>query len=170
MKELNFCAWQTTFGGGFRHGGVHQRYSALGTANNVLSTSRYSNRFDGNGPTLFSEVRIPVFGSKDRRTIGSAGLSVVGNVRGSVLYGDTKYSATDVNAGVPATAEVKTSDTLSIFEALIGLQADLRPIDGQLIFVRAAWETQHWHGMNNLSSAQNDFGIGGFSLTGGVDF
>jgi len=169
-KEINKDHYQTTFGGGFRHGGVHQRYKASGTANGVLASSKYSNRFDGNGPTLFSEVRIPILGSKDRRFIGSAGLSMVGSVRGSFLYGDTKYSATDVNAGVPDTVEMRTNDTISVIDAMLGIQADIRPIDGHLVFVRAAWEVQHWHGMSNQSSPENDFGLAGFSLTGGLNF
>ncbi|MCH7988130.1 MAG: hypothetical protein IID46_03150, partial [Planctomycetes bacterium] len=137
-QELNFDNWQTTFGGGFRHAAVNQRYNANGTAGGVAGSSRIRHRFDGEGPTVFAEVRIPVLGSKDRRFIGSANLSVFAHARGSILFGNAKLNAIDDNpigSNLDA-ASLRNHDSLSSGEVRVGFQLDIRPVNGRVIFVR----------------------------------
>ena len=173
-QELNFDNWQTTFGGGFRHAAINQRYAAVGTASGVLGSSRIRHRFDGEGPTAFAEVRIPVLGSKDRRFIGSANLSVFAHARGSILFGNAKLSATDVNNPGPNidTAFLRNHDSLASGEMRVGVQLDIRPVNGRVIFVRGGWEAQWLDGVGNLSSlsADRDLVLEGYSISGGFDW
>ena len=172
-QELNFDNWQTTFGGGFRHAAVNQRYFASGTASGVPGSSSIRHRFDGEGPTAFAEVRIPVLGSKDRRFIGSANLSVFAHARGSILFGNAKLSATDDNPGPNIdTASLRNHDSLASGEVRVGVQLDIRPVNGRVIFVRGGWEAQWLDGVGNLSSlsADRDLVLEGYSITGGFDW
>ncbi len=172
-QELNFDNWQTTFGGGFRHAAVNQRYTAVGTASGVQGSSRIRHRFDGEGPTAFAEVRIPVLGSKDRRFIGSANLSVFAHVRGSILFGNAKLNAIDNNPGPNIdTASLRNHDSLSSGEVRVGVQLDIRPQNGRVIFIRGGWEAQWLDGVGNLSnlSADRDLVLEGYSITGGFDW
>jgi hypothetical protein len=175
-QELNFDRWQTTFGGGFRHAAFSQRYQAVGTAAAAVKSADYRHRFDGEGPTLFGELRIPFLGAKDRRCPGSASLSLFGNARGSIIFGHAKLAQVDVDPTNPGpmvfTADLNDKDNLTVGEVKLGAQFDMRPADGGLIFVAVAWEAQWLNGAGSLSSLSdnNDMALTGFSVTGGLDW
>lgn len=174
-QELNFENWQTTFGGGFRHAAVNQRYAAVGTASGTPVSSEIRHRFDGEGPTAFAEVRIPVLGTSDRRFIGSANLSVFALARGSILFGNAKLGAVDNNV-LPApsvdTAFLRAHDSLASGEIRVGAQVDFRPMDGRLIFIRGGWEAQWLDGVGNMSglSPDRDLVLEGYSISAGMDW
>jgi hypothetical protein len=66
---------------GVRYGGVENGLEASADGLNLVQT-----RFDGWGPTMAIEHRVP---------LGQGGLAVVGNLRGSLLFGDMGYSLFD---------------------------------------------------------------------------
>ncbi|MBW3539827.1 MAG: hypothetical protein KY476_06125 [Planctomycetes bacterium] len=175
-QELNFDRWQTTFGGGFRHVGLSQRFAARATSGPAIITSTVSQRFDGEGPTAFADVRIPFLGYKDRRYIGAANLSVFAHGRGSIVYGDAKLSARDVNPLLPgaqvATASLEDKDSVAIGELRVGGQFDMRPIDGTLIYVQLGYEGQWLNGANDFASLNdnNDLVLQGWFFSLGMDW
>lgn len=176
VQELNFRDWQTTFGGGFRHGAVSQEYRAVGTASGTFAESQVDYRFDGEGPTVFGQVEIPVIGTPQRPGQGSVRLSLYGHARGSVLFGDAKLKGLDINPANPtaqrAFADLKDDEGLGIGEARVGVQVDLESAAGHLVFVRGGWESQWWSGAGSLTSLQedNDFVLEGWTLSGGLEW
>lgn len=175
-QELNFDNWQTSIGGGFRHGAISQKYRAVGTAGGVQAISNVGHRFDGQGPTIFGEVRIPVIGRGDRRQRGTVGFSLYGHVRGSILFGDAKLNATDINPSNPAAdvavAELKDTDNLTIGEVRVGGQLDMRSKGGSLLFLRGGWESQWLTGAGSLSdlNVDNDLVLSGWTFSAGADW
>ena len=175
-QELNFNRWQTTFGGGYRHIGMSQQYSASATAGGFPVTSEVGQRFDGHGPTAFSEVRVPFLGFRDRRYIGSSSLSVFTQGRGSILFGDSKLTATDINPTLPgvtvAIADLEDRDSVTVGEIRVGAQFDVRPVDGSLIYVIIAYEAQWLEGANDFGDINddNDLVLRGWSLMAGADW
>jgi hypothetical protein len=175
-QELNFNRWQTTFGGGYRHIGMSQQYFAAATAGGIPVTSEVGQRFDGDGPTAFAEVRLPFLGYRDRRYIGSANVSLFSHGRASVLFGDSKLSATDINPTLPgvtvATAELEDSDSVKICELRVGAQFDVRPVDGSLIYVIVAYEGQWLDGANDFGDVNedNDLVLRGWYFALGADW
>lgn len=170
-QELNFDNWQTTFGGGFRHAAISQQYTATGTAGGVSQRSIFNRRFDGEGGTIFGEVRIPIWGDGDRRFIGSSCLSLFGNARGSIVVGNTKTGALDEQpAPGISRANLEDRDTLGIGEIQLGAQLDVRPIDGSLIFLNVAYEAQYYNGAGSINSLTDDLSLTGFKTSAGLHY
>ncbi|MFO0977766.1 MAG: Lpg1974 family pore-forming outer membrane protein [Planctomycetaceae bacterium] len=121
------------------------RYGTLKYTNPVLTLYGPGIvNFEGVGPTAAIQAT---------REIGNTGLSVFGNVRGSMLVGDIHTGSLLLN--IPAGAV--EDEIMTVFENQIGAawSYDLTPTF--LLQVRAAWETQYWAN----STLEDDFyGIG----------
>lgn len=130
-------------------GGV--RYSKLEYSNPTASLLGIGLlTFEGVGPTLGAGVR---------RTIGTTGISLFGNVRGSMLVGDIRNGA--VLTFMPRTTIEE--ELVTIAENQLGI-AWTHDLGDMLLEVRGAWETQYW--LNNTLS-DDVYGIGSnLGLTG----
>ena len=131
-------------------GGV--RYSKLEYSNPTASLLGVGQlTFEGVGPTL---------GAGARRTIGNTGISLFGNVRGSMLVGDIRNGA--VLTFMPRTTIEE--ELMTIAENQLGIAWTRGIGNNMLLEVRGAWETQYW--MNNTLS-DDVYGIGSnLGLTG----
>lgn len=100
--------------------------------------------YEGVGPTVSAGAR---------RTLGSSGISLFGNLRGSMLFGDIRNGA--ILTFMPRTTIEE--EIMTIAESQFGLAWTRGFGFNHLLEVRAGWETQYW--MNNTLS-DDVYGIG----------
>jgi hypothetical protein len=101
-------------------------------------------KFEGVGPTA---------SLNGRRCLGNSGLSLFGNVRGSLMIGDIHTGSVLLN--IPAGSI--EDEVMTVFENQLGVAWNYCLPNHMLLEVRTAWETQYW--MN--STLEDDFyGIG----------
>jgi hypothetical protein len=99
-------ATDLTFGAGLRFASTSQEMHALASRVGVpIGQLGWSRKFEGFGPTLSATATHPILG----------GLSAVGNVRGSLLYGQKNLNRTV--AGDVTPAPVAGSPTVSLNDA-----------------------------------------------------
>jgi hypothetical protein len=133
------------------------RYASV---ENVLEFSieeenaKLRNQFDGWGPTIAMENRIP---------LGCSNVSVVGNLRGSLLFGDTHVTVAGDDSGETideATFIDGRQDVVAVAELQVGLQWS-RCTNYGVFSAYALLEGQYWAG------AASDFapGVEEFSVT-----
>jgi hypothetical protein len=133
---------------GLRYLHIAQHYNVFNSATPGFVSSH---NFNGAGPTIALE---------GRRNIGCTGLSLYGNARGSIVFGDSLYTS--------CTAEVENTNVrigswapVSIAELEVG--AHYSQIVGcSLVYGRVAVVGQHWQGVGNASLSDPTF-------SGGVD-
>lgn len=160
-QRFDIVDWQLNVGGGVRHVGLAQRYSATGfNGNTIIATSQVGRRFDGNGPTVFAEIRRPLFDTR---------FSAIANTRASFCYGESKLFARDALPGGPVDiALLRHGATIAIGEIQVGGEFAVNLGCGRYGFVQAMWEAQHWDGAGNASGELDDLGLTGFSLSAGL--
>ncbi len=126
---------------GIRYG--KQSYSnGTATLFNIIGVGSLT--FEGVGPTASMGAR---------RALGNSGLSLFGNVRGSVLVGDLRNGAVLWN--MPA--GTIQDEVMTVAENQMGL-AYTRPLsNGMVLELRTAWESQYWM---NSTLADDFYGIG----------
>lgn len=101
-------------------------------------------KFEGVGPTASLNAQ---------RALGSSGISVFGNVRGSVMLGDIQTGSVLLN--IPAGS--LEDEVMTVFENQLGVAWSHDLTNQLLLEVRTAWETQYWAN----STLEDDFyGIG----------
>ena len=93
-------------------------------------------RFEGFGPTIALEAE---------RKIGCRGLRLIGNFRGSMLFGDDDFFGTTVD-----------DELMGVLDNQLGIGWDRR-LGRAVLDVRAVWESQFW--LNNALS-DTVFGLG----------
>ncbi len=127
------------------------------------SFARFGQEADGTGLTGSLSMARPVW-------CGSC-LHWYGSIRGSILWGDTAlYSdtaaLTDAGASASNTAVVWTEDEMLIGEAHLGLQWDrcLQCVPAT-VFVRTAFEYQHWSANGGSTIAESFAGFGTSLIT-----
>jgi hypothetical protein len=162
-QAIDCCDWRVDLGGGFRHAAYSQDYTLTATnaGGALIGSSDVQHRFDGVGPTIFAEARRP---------LGNTGLALLATGRASILYGDTKFQASDSQFGAfTDTASFRDSTTLRIGEIQLGAEWATTLDGGSNLFVQAAWEAQIWEGTGNATSATgDDLGLTGVSLSFGI--
>lgn len=137
--------WDIQVSGGVRYGNLQYR-SDVATLFGVGTVA-----FEGVGPT------VSIGG---RRGLGNSGVSLFGNLRGSMLFGEIKNQSPLVS--MPA--GTISNEVMTIADNQLGV-AWTRNLSSTWQFeVRTAWETQYW--MNSTLS-DDVFGIGSnLALTG----
>jgi hypothetical protein len=165
FQTADLQAWKGVFGGGLRYGQFDvDNLTRLTTANNVAVNLKADSGFHGLGPTAFAELRRPLG--------NQTGLALVGNVRGSVLYGDylqaTALSAPFAVPGGPAVSAfnlfTRQDAFLWIGEIQLGAQWFYQMRSGTNFYIQALWEAQTW----SVSAADGITGNGrDLAFTGG---
>jgi hypothetical protein len=173
FQDMQWWNTQLTVGGGLRYGkvlfdGVAHEYSAAST---LLQTERDQTTFEGIGPTVFIDFERP---------IRSSAFSIVGGLRGSVLFGRGWKESCLANEVSPASITYlqKGNRTTSVLEATFGVQYDRAMTRGTDMFVRLAWEGQTWCDIGSPTSGASvsasyeatstDMGLEGISLCFGI--
>jgi hypothetical protein len=151
--------WDLNIGGGLRGASVAQYYAAtIGTTQSL----NVQHRFDGVGPTVFAEARRP---------IGSRGLALVGNIRGSVVFGDARFGAQE-RGGFLGNADLhfKTEGSVvPIGEIQVGGEWSRELSSGARLVAHLLWEGQIWGGTGNaFSPTGDDLGLMGVSILLGI--
>jgi len=141
-----------TFAGGVRCARLNQHYGRLITRadDSIVRDSNAHRIYKGIGPTVAMELERPV---------GLCGLSLLGAVRGSALFGDEEYWFF-----APPTQTKTEHVILGIAEIEIGVQwaCDLR--NGTRAFARGGYEGQLWSDAGSPNTPNGDMGFEGFSL------
>lgn len=156
-------AWQyakVTAGAGIRYAKVICHGDGYVSSGGVTQeTTLYREGFEGVGPTLFLDVKTP---------IRQSALSLIGGLRGSVLFGRSPLAYVSENPITDESySEHGTGDgTVSVLECNVGLQYD-RSLSNQLNgFIRLTWEGQLW--FDAASSVGGDVGMDGLCIAVGV--
>lgn len=178
-QTLQGDLWQMTLGGGARYARIDQDFSASATTpslNGSLQVQglQLENLFEGVGPQLFLEAE---------RRLGRRGLSLYGNFRGGILFGDKKlsYSQTSVitnAAGVViqnAAVNRPTQDTANLpFLELEGGVQYKGSFNWGSPFVRVGFVGQNWFNAGNPSSTvinpDGDLSLYGLQVSTGLTY
>ena len=164
-KDFKVGCADVTLGAGLRYGKLLFDYGGLVTdAQSTLQfISAGENSFEGIGPTAFIDFKTP---------IRQSALSVVGGLRGSVLFGrgrDDEYVGRVIDpVAVSMTVEHANRST-GIIDASLGLQYDrclTRGIDG---FIRVAWEGQLWMDVGSPVQSSGDMALQGLCIGFGIN-
>lgn len=125
--------------GGIRYGNLQYR-SDVATLFNVGTVT-----FEGVGPTM---------SLGGRRSLGSSGFSLFGNLRGSMLFGEIRNHSLLNNMRPNTTI---SNEVMTIVDNQLGLAWN-RDLSSTLhLEVRTAWETQYWM---NTTLHDDVYGIG----------
>ncbi|TWT85103.1 hypothetical protein CA13_65850 [Planctomycetes bacterium CA13] len=172
-QHIKFRLWEIHAGGGVRHMGGSFKYDAQvfdagGTPQNRRDIGH---RFDGIGPTLFSEFRRP---------IADTGISLLANTRYALLFGDAKTTAFDTasNATVSNLAKFRNMHHVQLGEIQLGIEYSRLVLDGSRLFVQGMWEAQVWQNFgydipiqssSQRSESLEDLGLIGASFNIGIE-
>ncbi len=115
--QKDFCSWELLASGGIRYGRLQY---------NLGPSFVY---FEGVGPT---------FAAEGTRCIGNRGMYLVGNARGSVLYGHLRN-----RSGILGAPSEIQDEVMTVFESQLGMgwRRQLRRSELNLRFL---FEAQHW--------------------------
>jgi len=136
------------FSGGIRYARMDQNFRATDIDNFVSS----EHDFEGVGPTVALE---------GRHRLGNGSLTLFATGRGSVLFGESNWTASDA---VDALFRTNDGDVLPIGELQLGVDWSRETRRGGLAFLRVALEGQYWisagSGMKtDLGTSSNDGGV-----------
>ena len=159
-QQVALGCWKTNFGGGLRGAALYQDATYIYTQDQEGRTASAENHFDSIGPTVSAEFKRP---------IGCRGFALVGNVRGSLLFGDDTSSGR-ITTGPNSrsyTGDSRQAAAVGVGEIQLGTEwtCELPAICGHFA-VEGLWESQYWAGSNNSSSvdAPDNMGMMGFVL------
>jgi len=172
------------FSGGFRYAHLSQDYAAFQVSRgatfgifipglefiqtNLLSAGH---NFNGAGPTLALETRRP---------IGSSGLSLFANLRGTMLFGQSKQQVeqpTIIERGFPnpntsisvVNATYVRDTVLPVAELEMGVEFS-RTWGAVRPFFRTGLVAQTWFDAGSASRLAGDLGFLGLSVTAGLSY
>ena len=134
---------QTNFSGGLRYGKIETCFTDSGG----FGTDTFATQFEGVGPTAAVNVRRP---------IRCGDWALIGNSRGSLLFGDQSETSID-NDGSLDLYFVRQDVPLGVIESQIGLEYSRILDNGGKLSARALMEGQLWWEQGN-----GDFISGGF--------
>jgi hypothetical protein len=154
-QSVNVGCWTMVGSAGVRYLHIVQKYNAL-VINGVAGSTEElvsSHNFDGWGPTISLE---------GRRAVGCSGLSLYGNARGSVLFGESLYDGVYRNltalGGGPFATQTLISSWAPVSIAELELGADYSMNMGcSTFFARAGLVGQLWQGVGNASLSSPAF-------------
>lgn len=155
-------SWQLNFGGGIR--GISKRQETgftIGAGLPTTAIASIKSEFDGVGPTLFLETKRP---------IGCSGLALLGNVRGSCVFGDrtTTEELTYLGTTPDRRYERHQTDSMGIGEIQLGIEWSRCLSIGGHLAVQGLWEGQLWTGAGGPWGQADDMGLMGFTLGVGI--
>lgn len=172
MQDFNWCHTRLSLGGGISYAGLRMDRGSSGIYSVVpnlesFNEDRTINRFEGIGPTLTAELKRQIFES---------GFSLVGGVRGTVLFGRQKLQNNGVNervsvesAELEAYSYANSSNVCrSIFAGWIGVQYDREILNGTDVFARLSWEGQYWNGFGSPMYVDSDLAFEGLGVAFGI--
>lgn len=134
--------WTTEVAGGLRYGKLDYRSDGVLMAPGHVT-------FEGVGPSAAFDAR---------RKIGNSGLTLFGNIRGSLLLGTTRNGGTSANPVITNMQFGNIEDEIThIIENQLGLAWTHNCENGLTLEIRTAWETQFWL---NDTLADDVYGIG----------
>ncbi|MFO0872028.1 MAG: hypothetical protein U0935_24135 [Pirellulales bacterium] len=130
----SFCKWDLTFSAGARYGRIDDSL-ALSFGGPPISLSH---EFEGVGGTIAFGVRRPV---------GYRGLSLIGGLRASLLYGSTDASVDLSGLNFPVTGVTLTNDqqVLEIYEMRMGGEWSRDLDNGARFYAQVLYEAQAWN-------------------------
>ena len=164
-QDFNWCHTRLTLGGGISYAGLRMdRGLALASpGSQVFRAESFTSRFEGIGPSVVAELK---------RQIRESGFSVVGGVRGTVLFGRESYK---IETAVISGEGHQTWDygfsanrCRAIVTASIGVQYDREILNGTDAFVRLSWEGQYWNGVGNPVDTVGDLAFEGLGIAAGI--
>ena len=160
-KDFNVCCAQVTVGAGLRYGKLLFDYGALRTDSVSPLATIGQNTFEGIGPSAFIDFKAPIRQSR---------LSVIGDLRGSVLFGRRRIERLTVGTDpISVDASIaRINSSTGVIDAALGLQYDrclTRGVDG---FIRVAWEGQLWMDVGSPTYSGGDMAMQGLCI--GVGF
>lgn len=162
----DFEAWhgQLTVGAGVRYADLQYGYAARVTDNigGLQFLSNGENTFEGTGPSAFVDFNTPIRQSR---------LSVIGGLRGSVLFG--RGTDIDVVQRVIAPAALNASieranRSTGVVDASLGLQYDRGITGGVDGFIRCTWEGQLWMDVGSPVQSGGDMSMQGLCIGAGI--
>ncbi|MBN1909902.1 MAG: hypothetical protein JW818_09200 [Pirellulales bacterium] len=163
FQDWNRGCWRGTLGGGVRYGKVQfDNFATLLNGAVVTQAQREWHCLEAVGPTAFVDFQRPIRNSK---------FSLVGGLRGSVLFGRAPAEEYSVSGPDPITITAWTEDahrTSAVLEANIGLQYDVSLRCGVDVFARCTWEGQFWHGVGSPGEYTSDMGLQGLAISVGI--
>ena len=130
---------------------THQSGSALNDNTGIGFGGIQRSVFSGIGPTMAADVTVKVHGP----------LSVYGNARASLLFGDSDTTQSLWQAGMPLSrTDIAGVDrVVTAYEANVGLQFDVGPTE-----LRLGWATEVWDNLGFSSDGDLSFSGATFSI------
>ena len=163
-QDVEVWSAKLTAGAGLRYANLRYDYAATVTdgVGGLQFVSAGESGFEGVGPTAFVDFQAP---------IRQGNLSVVGGLRGSVLFGRGR----DVDIVDRVIDPVTTSATVEfanrstgVLEGSIGLQYDRTLSSGVDAFIRCAWEGQLWMDVGSPVQSGGDMTMEGLAVCFGI--
>ncbi|MBW3541689.1 MAG: hypothetical protein KY476_15580 [Planctomycetes bacterium] len=176
------CEGGVTGSIGLRYARSEQNYKALdriatGAVEDIVTSRHF---IQGVGPTLSGEVRRQMRGN----------VSLFANLRGSLLYGESDWVASEDNNPVGSVDDVisieGSQDLLSIAELQLGVDYRRMTDSGRAVFARVAFETQYWanagtglilpasdidnNDVQAVDPREADLGLLGLTIATGIDW
>ena len=153
-----------TAGVGLRYASLQFDYAgALSSGAGVLQEiSVGENTFEGIGPSALFDFQAPIRQSR---------LSVVGGLRGSVLFGsgsDIEDVQEVVAPFTRTTVNERADRSTSVLEVSLGLQYDRQLSEGVDGFLRCAWEGQLWMDVGSPTYDSGDMTLQGLYVGAGI--
>ena len=166
-QDFNWRHTRLTLGGGISYAGLRMDRSVAVTGWTGPEGGEYATRFEGVGPTVLAELK---------RQVRESGFSIVGGVRGTILFGREKSLARETYTWdswqgpvTDTTIFSRTADRCrAIVAASIGVQYDREIMTGTDAFVRLSWEGQYWNGFGSPVSHEGDLAFEGLGISLGI--
>ena len=162
----DFEVWRAKLaaGAGLRYARLQFDYAATTNSNGgaLQYQSTGESGFEGIGPTAFIDFQAPI-----RRS----NLSVVGGLRGSVLFGkgnDRDYVSRIIAPVYTSLSTENAERSTGVIEATIGLQYERSLSGGIDAFVRCAWEGQLWMDVGSPVQSSGDMALEGLCVAFGI--
>ncbi|MCX7427774.1 MAG: Lpg1974 family pore-forming outer membrane protein [Planctomycetia bacterium] len=162
FQQVHLGMWNAVLGGGIRAGGVGRTFDyVVDEPEEAIRAGELSKEFDGVGPTIFAEFRRP---------IGSRGLALIANTRGSVLFGSERLRIAGAEFDAMASSASEKNDAIvGVAEIQLGGEWSRPLARGGRVFVNALWEAQLWSGSGPIIDViSNDIGLVGCSIGAGI--
>lgn len=192
-QDFTWCRNRFTIGGGISYASLRMDRDLFSMSpksfwghylHHEMLKENTSTHFEGIGPTVLLEWK---------RCIRNSGLSFVGGLRGTVLFGEfnefskgrTSYIRME-NGGNDFDSDEYSSDrdgyeegatykyrssinrTRAILTASIGVQYDREICCGTDAFVRLSWEGQYWNGFGSPVENDGDLAFQGLGIALGI--
>jgi len=176
-RETEVGHWGLLFSAGLRYAHLSQNYNAFtqstinfGETSTLLTVSSGHN-FNGAGPTIALEAKRP---------IGNSGLSFFANLRGAMIFGESKQQAAQARivnginfapARFNLLADFSSSHDSVLPVAEMEMGAEFSRRWGNVYpFIRTGLVAQTWFDAGSASSLDGNIGFLGLSITGGLNY